>query len=537
MAITTDANGYTVVTPEAGSRVIYVSQSDGLDSNSGLSSAAPKQTIAAGKALLRDGQPDMLLLKRGDTFTGAPFGQVRTSGASASAPMVIGAYGSGPRPIVIHTGEGFVSRTNGGGVSTDKNHVYVLDIDMRPSSPQTGSYGVGMFSPCDGWHVENCIMRNYADAFASSEDGTVAHYTNLVIRRNVMIDSQAPGYNKAQGIFLGDADTVLIEDNFIDRASNVLAENMDILGHAIYVSNGVANLTARGNITARSGSHGIQARDGGTIYEHVSVGDSIGILCGGGDDPPAGGVTGTVERCIIVEGKDITASKPRGWGIDIENAADVSVSDCIIANRVSAATDGHAIEISNKKGIGIVGCTVSQCIVYNYGAGIRLTNEFAPAFTGIELTANDLIDGLSTRRAPLVYSGVALSGVTFTNNAYFAAYPDGQWFAPGGVNRTFDQWLSGFEATAQSGIRAELVNPDIAFDDYCFAIGVGDIAGFRNARIACDIASHNAALFAPAIVNFYRTQFGLDADPPPPPPPPGVSHAGKHALLRRIIEC
>src|SRR5690606_36580387 len=59
-------DGWTILTPCADSRVVYVSSSQGNDAFDGLSEATPKRTIAAGYALLRDGYPDWLLLKSGD---------------------------------------------------------------------------------------------------------------------------------------------------------------------------------------------------------------------------------------------------------------------------------------------------------------------------------------------------------------------------------------------------------------------------------------------------------------------------------------
>ena len=51
--------------PSPTARIIYVSSSEGNDLNSGLSPSAPVRTLEAGYDLLRDGQPDWMLLKRG----------------------------------------------------------------------------------------------------------------------------------------------------------------------------------------------------------------------------------------------------------------------------------------------------------------------------------------------------------------------------------------------------------------------------------------------------------------------------------------
>ena len=91
---TLDANGWPIITPPASAHIIYVSSSTGNDNNDGLTPATAKATIAGGEALLRNGQPDELLLKAGDTFVNQSFGYLHVSGQSMTAPMVFGTYGT-----------------------------------------------------------------------------------------------------------------------------------------------------------------------------------------------------------------------------------------------------------------------------------------------------------------------------------------------------------------------------------------------------------------------------------------------------------
>ena len=77
-----DAGGWTVLAPAAGARVVYVSSSLGNPANDGLSPDRPLDTIAKASALLRDGVPDQILLRRGDTFNEV-FGNWVKSGAIA----------------------------------------------------------------------------------------------------------------------------------------------------------------------------------------------------------------------------------------------------------------------------------------------------------------------------------------------------------------------------------------------------------------------------------------------------------------------
>jgi len=98
-------NGWTTFDLSPDSRVIYVSSSDGDDSNDGLTPDTAKATPEAGFALIRDGFPDFLLLKRGDTWrdttlTRRDLGDGRVgrvefkSGRSEKERIVISSYGN-----------------------------------------------------------------------------------------------------------------------------------------------------------------------------------------------------------------------------------------------------------------------------------------------------------------------------------------------------------------------------------------------------------------------------------------------------------
>src|SRR5437016_2117024 len=72
----------------------------GNDANDGLSADRPVQTLVWGIALLRDHSADQLLLKRGDTWN-SDLGVWRKCGKSGDQPMLIGAYGSGDRSLLL----------------------------------------------------------------------------------------------------------------------------------------------------------------------------------------------------------------------------------------------------------------------------------------------------------------------------------------------------------------------------------------------------------------------------------------------------
>src|SRR5689334_1408982 len=101
LSVGLDDNGWTTVTPSDDTRQVYVSSSEGDDANNGLSPQSPVETITAGIKLLRDGMPDWLLLKRGDSWSGEGLGSWSKSGRSAEEPMLISAYDTGPRPLLM----------------------------------------------------------------------------------------------------------------------------------------------------------------------------------------------------------------------------------------------------------------------------------------------------------------------------------------------------------------------------------------------------------------------------------------------------
>jgi hypothetical protein len=95
-AVLTDAQGWTVVTPAADTRQVYVSAA-GNDANDGSSPATAVATIGRGRQLVRSGFPDQLLLRRGDAFNQA-LNTWTASGRSAAEPLVIASYADPAAP-------------------------------------------------------------------------------------------------------------------------------------------------------------------------------------------------------------------------------------------------------------------------------------------------------------------------------------------------------------------------------------------------------------------------------------------------------
>jgi len=158
-----------------GTRKIYVSSS-GNDSNPGTQ-ASPKKTINAGVGLLRSGQPDWLLLKKGDIWTNECFGYFKTQhGKSATEPMLISSYGTGARPLVKVPGgaEGIGGFDNVGNDRPGDNTAVVgIEFYAHVRDPANPSYapanctGIRFVRPVSWFLVEDCKLSFFKDGMCS----------------------------------------------------------------------------------------------------------------------------------------------------------------------------------------------------------------------------------------------------------------------------------------------------------------------------------------------------------------------------------
>lgn len=369
MTVALNGQGWTDITASADSRIVYVSSS-GSDANSGLSSAAPKATIAAGYALLRSGYPDHLLLKKGDSWNESlSWGK---SGRSAQEPILLGAYGTGARPSIRPTSGNHGNLTYS---STAINYVAFIGVEFyaRTRDPGVGGYngstatiGILYTTPGDGFLLEDCAIKFFGTNLSFGGRGPGAQgLSNVVIRRNVIVDAYSLS-GHSQGILAGETDGITIVENILDHNgwNDDAGAVKTIFNQTIYLheSNLSENVVIRGNIIARASSHGAQFRRGGTARENLVVDCAIGLQPGGGDTPIAGGVVGNVIDNVILESGDIGAA-PRGTGIVLKaNVRDSVVSGNLISDDRSAALYGNGIQVES----GVVRTALNDNIIWDW---------------------------------------------------------------------------------------------------------------------------------------------------------------------------
>jgi hypothetical protein len=365
-SVSLDANGWTNVGPSSDTQVIYVSNSAGNDSNTGLSSSAPVQTLAKGIALLRTGKPDWLLLNRGDTWN-AGLGSWSKSGRSTSEPMLISSYGTGPRPVLKTGGGNGLDEANAATV----NYLDIIGLEFYASSrdpnsvdfsgsPVADTTGIRWLGPSNGFLIEDSVFRFFATNLILQTYAGVVQ--NVTIRRSAIVDAYSSSGAHSQGIYAQGVIGLLIEENVVDHNgwnTSVIGAQQTKFNHNVYINTTNTNVVFRNNISANASSHGIQLRPGGIATGNLFVRDPLGLL--------VGGAASTISGNVFLEGNDIDAANPRGFGIDVNpSTGPIDVSDNVIAHDASAAAFGHAVGLAS----GTTGVSVANNIIYSWRGGI-----------------------------------------------------------------------------------------------------------------------------------------------------------------------
>ncbi len=472
VTITTGA-GWTVFTPSADTLIAYVSSSEGNDANDGMSEATPKRTILAGYGLIRDGYPDWLLLKSGDAWNEV-FPGWRKSGRSSSEKMVVGAYGSGTARPVVNAG------TSDAGFSSCAQSASLLHFAM---------VGVKIDAPsgsaCNGVQV----FPGVAAADILFEDVYVSHFNvNVVVQQNqgarvngvtfrrcVIVDAAATfGGGHSEGLFCDTTDNLTIDQcTFDHNGFDDGAAVPTVFNHSIYVHETCGPATVTNNIVVNSASHGVQLRSGGTLDNNILVRNAIGLLFGGGDVPVPGGVSGTVRGNIVLAGKDIDASNPRGFGIELKNVIGATVSGNIVANRASTIDGLFAIGSSvsgGPLGVGVQNTSITNNIVYNWRGGLRMNPQ---TYLANSVSGNRFIEP-TVPSTQAVLSDLPNGGANFTfaNNHWYCGRTADNWFSVTLALRTRTQWVSASGETGADFSSPLLAAPTIGLATYAGTIGL-----------------------------------------------------------------
>lgn len=477
----TISGGYRTVSAAGDSRVLYVA-ANGSDSNDGLSTGAPKLTLANAWAQVRTGFPDQILLRRGDTWNES-FPRLRKSGRSASEPILIGAYGTttNARPIVI-AGSGYnlncaLEMQQGSGV-TRVDHLVIQSLDIR-SSVANAAYGLWLYMAGSNLTIEDCKFSGFGQGISGYDDAPSGSYTpsriisNITINKCVFVDNSnqnAPVHQQA--IYLSNyAGTLNITSNiFIHNGAPT------IRAHQVYIDDArVAGVTVNFTdniILGESGSsHGAQIRDPrGNITGNFLWRQAIGLQAGTGGVSQGGGTDmdpledlwTNMSDNVILDSIDIDVDNPRGWGLYARWLADATPGSTINRNLVARSTGGYKFGlIFDDRSLINRNVEIADNVFYNCG-GISF-GDAAAGFEDITLDGNKIRE--STTYVPLVHHLGAATSAVFDSldNSFFSLAGQGSWFEVAGAGRSLAQWKTAVgdsTSTAAASATTGFVTPN-----------------------------------------------------------------------------
>ena len=289
LSLPKDSEGWTIFTPSDDSRIMYVS-ADGNDSTGTVyddddaalggnpfNPSGPINSFAtymAAYANTRDGYPDWVLFKRGDTFY-QTVGSSHRSGRSDTEPFLVGAYGaSGTSPLLkIGFMEGInIARTSPSVPSVARFMAFVgikfYAYTRNPQDPEyvggSGGGGFGAIAYNPGNEIKNILIEGCNFSYQSGngiQSGNGAELaTDFDIRRNVFAYSYSIS-SHAQGFYSYLTDRILLEENIFDH-NGWLVQSYDggqaggqatMFNHNTYFAS-VSNNVFRGNIFMRPSS-------------------------------------------------------------------------------------------------------------------------------------------------------------------------------------------------------------------------------------------------------------------------------------------
>jgi hypothetical protein len=445
---------WTHLQPGPDALVVHVSAADGHDSNDGLSEATPKATIAAGFALLRAGHGDYLLLKRGETFTLAATLQWNKGGASAEDPMVFGAYGEGPRPIIdpgsfeaVHVTPGFQSAGTVRHLAIVGLHIKSIRRDFTqpgfdlasviPGRLGIRTVGIQTTAPqiVDDLLIEDCKLEFLGQGIVL-EGPYADSVRNVRLRRNVIVDTYVPN-GDTNGVFVSYVRGLMMEENLIDgvqRAPGLRAEVVaSSLSHAVYVQSTARDVTLRNNIFTRAFDGGMMRPGGryeGNLVADVTIGSHHGHMF-------------SASAPILTEGVDarVTGNAFLGVGANQGIQAGNLRAGLISGNLIlsGASSGGTALTLIGETVLGQAGLH-SLVIEDNFSLGLRGVYAYGASISNITIRDNQLRAGAG----PIVdLLNFERGDYTFAGNAYRSETLAAQWFR---TNQSTYYTLAGWTA-------------------------------------------------------------------------------------------
>lgn len=506
-----DGSFWTRFVPSEDTRLIFVSSSEGSDSNSGLTPDRPVKSLSRAYDLLRDGYPDWMLLKRGDVWYES-FPRWSKSGRAEDEKLVVGAYGESSERPQIRPDSGVTALPGHG--SDAVAHIAFVGFHLEPNNrtADQGGGGIGWLKESDDILFEDL----YIDGFATNVNlqafgGPDKPVRNIRFNGCVIVDAWNNN-GHSQGLFAKGIDGLTIENSVFDHNGWNLTMGAEptIFNHNIYIQNGLSDFNFTNNISSGASSHGIQMRGGGVATDNLFISNPLAMHIGGGDNPDPGGVTAVIKNNLVMHGRDIQDGMPRGFGISASNIRE-AIIDSNYLHLSNAGYNHQAIRLVGDAGLPTVNISISNNTILGWHGPFQISGpEYGQDTSNVLVERNTIYRDLrpdgpgESFNLPMMHLFDSWQdSVTLLDNKYLHYGMHNRPFKAGGSNLTADDWRPQVEPSA---IILQQDNPPPTFDLDLYLQSIGHTGGWQDfiqlAR-SRSRTSHSEAFMAKPVIDWF----------------------------------
>jgi hypothetical protein len=519
--VSQDSDGWTVVTPSADTRVIYVSSSMGNDTNDGLTDDYPVQTLERAYSLLRDSCPDWMLLRCGDEwYENIP--SINKSGYSEDEPMLISSYGAGERPLIKSEESSVISKA---GDDIDE-HIFFIGLDCYsykhdPSSEDyddsvTSNRGVRWVGGGNDILIEDCCFRFFSGGLVVQKY-TGPQLTDFRLKRCIITDSYSTN-SHSQGFYASEIDGLLVEECIFDHNGWLIQGTGDnsqeggaatMFNHNTYFGE-CNDVVVRGNMFLRASSMGNKMRSDipegsvGILFDNnLYVEGEIGIGIGGNTEEHSRFRNVVIRNNVMLHiGRSNPTSRDFGWYLDISDNA-----NCVVSNNCFL----HQPWYNNTYAVNIGGASAENILIKNntiYDIRYQVFRvNVNTAWNNIQIFENSIQD--DTLGSLMVYHSGDFENVTYYDNTYYTSEPfnfariDGEY-------HTYEEWISESGETGSTNEEIDFTDPNRTVESYYSSLGGdGTFEGFIEEARQLSKSNWNSAYTASAVNDYIREGFDI----------------------------
>lgn len=430
------------------SRIVYVSSSIG-DDVTGLvyttghdslggdpfsvsdGDVAPFKSIVAASAHIRNGFPDILLIRRGDTFTGN-IGTWTKSGPSPDERIIIATYGAHSDRPQFNTGTSFGMSASG------VDFLIVSGIyfhaDDWESDPGGIGKGIDILSGGSGSHHqlhEDCVYKRYdLNRVQGSSSGP---HESIAFRRCITIDIGEEGANSGT-FYVNWTKDFLFEDG-ICYSPNTESRWFYLSPAGNETNDTVTGAIIRGSTFFSSSRTGFSARSGGLFENNLIVRNNQFFMggAGGSDDSIQSGI---IRDNVFLESSPSSTSETV---VTLKNIDGGYVYGNVITDPTYLGQYSYAMMVTAGDSVQIArNIDIHNNIVYGWGGSgfgraLRIHTEFQEV-ENVSIRENDfqMVNG-SGEVVQHSANTAGFDGFTYEGNRYWSTAGENQWFFQGGV--------------------------------------------------------------------------------------------------------